>query len=422
VIAHVWRFLTRPRGVQRHRFYRGARRSRGGVALLLAITAILLLTVLVTEIAHGSVVRVQLSAQHRDDLKSQALAYSGVSFHRLILIASKAIGRNPMFQQFSAMLGGGNAQELWQAIPFVDTRMMRFLFVSDGDADSEELQAAKASGLTDEQVEESRGEVSALKRNFLDFDGDFRSEVQDEERRISIGSLSAPTMGDLLRLPQAQEVLAMLSTEENQKYLYDQNLVREELLGNLADWTDSDDQRLYQGGSEDALYSRLPDPYHPKNAPFDTREEIRLVEGWNRDGMWQRVGRYLTIYGAGKVNVNTASDDVLTGLLIAYYDGYGTEVSVQETVKDLIRVRGAALEEGGLYFASGDQFYNVITTGQSDISPIPLKEEIRQVVTSTSNIFRVTSTGEVGNARSEVHVVFDFSTDSTGRIVFWQNR
>jgi type II secretory pathway component PulK len=418
----AWVFLTRPRGHLRHRFYRGGRRSRGGVALLMTISAILLLTVLVTEIAHGAVVRVQLAAQHRDDLKSQALAYSGASFHRLVLIASKAVGRNPMFQQFSAMLGGGNAQELWQALPFVDTRLMRFLFVTDGAVDEDEARDAKTQGLTDEQVDESREGVSALKRNFLDFDGDFRSEVQDEERRINVGNLQAATMGDMLLLPQAQQIMAMLATEDNQEYLYDQNLVREELVGNLIDWTDLDDQRVYQGGSESSLYSRLKDPYKPKNAPFDTREEIRLVEGWNRDGMWERVGRYLTIYGTGKVNVNTALEPVLTGLLIAYYDGFATQDTVQETVRDLIRTRGAPIEEGGLFFNSGGHFYNVITNGQFDIAPLPLKQEIKQVITSTSTIFRVNSTGEVGHARTQVHVVFDFTNDPTGRIVFWQIR
>jgi general secretion pathway protein K len=418
----LWHELVRPRGPVRHRFYRGGRRSKGGVALLLAITAILLLTVLVTEIAHGAVVRVQLAAQHRDDVKAEALAYSGVAFHRLVLISSKAIGRNPMFQQFAPMLGGGNAQELWQALPFVDTRLMRFLFVTDGSADEDELVEAKQEGLTQEQIDESREEVSSLKKNFLDFDGDFRSEVQDEERRVNVARIQAASLGDLLLQPGAQQVMAMLSIEENQDFLNKNNLVREELVGNLVDWTDPDDMRLYQGGSEDSLYANLPDPYRPKNAPFDSRDEIRLVDGWHLDGLWERVGRHMTIYGTGKVNVNTAMEPVLKGLLIAYYDGYATDATVEETVADIVRLRGAPLDEGGLFFASGEHFFNTITKGEYDIHPLPLKEEIKSVITSTSNIFRVTSVGEVGDARCEIHVVFDFTNDTTGRVVFWKIR
>ncbi|MEQ1501483.1 MAG: hypothetical protein ABMB14_04590 [Myxococcota bacterium] len=421
-VRWLWRELVRPRGPVRHRFYRGGRRSKAGVALLMAITAIMLLTILVTEIAHGAVVRVQLAAQHRDDVKAEGLAYSGIAFHRLVLIASKAIGRNPMFESMGAMLGGGNAQELWQALPFVDTRMMRFLFVTNGSVDEEELVDTKQEGLTQEQIDESREQTTTLKRNFLDFDGDFRSEVQDEERRINVGNLTAANLGDLLQLPASQQILAMLSTEDNQDWLYEHNMNKEELIANLADWTDPDDMRLYQGGAEDSLYSNLDNPYHPKNAPFDTRDEIRLVDGWHNDGLWERVGKYLTIYGSGKVNVNTAMEPVIKGLLMAYYDGVATETTVQDTVDDIIRLRGAPLEEGGLYFVSGEHFFNSITKGEYQIHPLPLKPEVKQAVTSSSNVFRVTSVGEVGNARVEIHAIFDFSTDTTGRVVFWKIR
>lgn len=422
MMRRVWHELTRARGPVRHRFYRGGRRSKAGVALLMAITAILLLTILVSEIAHGAVVRVQLSGQHRDDVKAEALAYSGLAFHRLVLIASKALGRNEMFASFGAMLGGGNAQELWQALPFVDTRMMRLLFVADGAGDEEELVAAKEEGLTDEQIEESREPASMMKRNFLDFDGDFRSEVQDEERRINVGNMQATNLGDLMLLPAAQEMMAIMSTEENQDYLYENNLVKEELIANLVDWTDTDEVRLYQGGSEEAAYARLDNPYRPKNTPFDTRDEIRLVDGWQDDGLWERVGRHLTIYGGGKVNVNTALEPVLKGLLIAFYDGVANEDTVQQTVDDIVRLRGTPTDEGGLYFASGKHFYDSIVNGEYQIHAIPLKQEIQQAVTSTSTVYRVTSVGEVGNARVEINAVFDFSTDTTGRILYWKIR
>jgi general secretion pathway protein K len=421
-VRWLWHELVRPRGPVKHRFYRGGRRSKAGVALLMAITAILLLTVLVSEIAHGAVVRVQLAAQHRDDIKAEALAYSGLAFHRLVLISSKALGRNEMFMQFSSMLGAGNAQELWQALPFVDTRMMRFLFVTDGSADEEDLATAKQEGLSEEQEAESREQTSALKRNFLDFDGDFRSEVQDEERRVNVGNLKATTFGELLVMPQAQQVMAMMSTEETQDYLYKNNMVKEELVGNLVDWTDPDDNKLYQGGSEQSTYIHLDNPYHPKNAPFDTRDEIRLVDGWEDDGLWERVGRHLTIYGQGKVNVNTALEPVIKGLLIAYYDGVASDLTVQQTVEDIVRVRGAPIDEGGLYFASADLFYDAVTQGQYNIHAIPLKPEIKQAITATSNVFRVTSVGEVGNARVEIHAIFDFSSDTTGRVLFWKIR
>ena len=60
--------------------------------------------------------------------------------------------------------------------------------------------------------------------------------------------------------------------------------------------------------------------------------------------------------------------------------------------------------------------------GEYQIHPLPLKPEVQQAVTSTSTVFRITSVGEVGNARVEIHAVLDFTTDTTGRIVFWRIR
>jgi hypothetical protein len=78
--------------------------------------------------------------------------------------------------------------------------------------------------------------------------------------------------------------------------------------------------------------------------------------------------------------------------------------------------------EGGLYFASGQHFYNTIQNGEYGIPALNLKPEIQQAVTTQSNVFRITSVGEVGDARAEISVVMDFSQDPTGRIVFWKVR
>ena len=69
----VWRELVRPRGPQRHRFHRVGRRSHAGVALLMVITSILLLTILVAEISRDDATpeSVMFAATHNtEDLAS----------------------------------------------------------------------------------------------------------------------------------------------------------------------------------------------------------------------------------------------------------------------------------------------------------------------------------------------------------------
>ena len=209
----------------------------------------------------------------------------------------------------------------------------------------------------------------------------------------------------------------MLGRQEYTQFLRDRNLVREELIGNLADWTDGDDVRIYQGGRESALYERLDDPYLPKNAPFDTREEIRLVEGWHLDGVWERVGHHLTVYGNGKVNVNTAHRDVMFGLLMAYADGIATDTYVEPFLDELMRLRGMPMAEGGIHFNSADQFGQVMAS-----LGLQMRPEVNEAVTTQSDVFRITSAGEVGSAVVEVHAVMDFGDDPGGRIVYWRTR
>lgn len=414
----LWHELVRPRGHQRHRFYRGGRTSRGGVALLMAISSVMLLTVLVTEIAHDATQRMQTAAQHRDEAKAAAIAGTGIQLYRLILMLSKQVGNNPMVMQYGQMLGI-NADSIWQMVPTFNTNLLRLVLASDGGSiDDEEAAAMIASGgLTEDQRAASREEGSKLRRNFLDFDGDFSASVQDENRRIFVGNMTANSLGELLQQPAGMQIMALLNREDYQPWLRENNIVPEELVGNLADWTDPDDIKLYQGGRESADYERLDPPYLPKNAPFDTYNEIRLVEGWHLDGVWERAGRNLTIYGDGKVNVNTAHQPVIRALLTAYFDGVPSESLIDQAMTEFMRLRGLPMAEGGLHFTNAKHFQTTMTS-----LGIPLRDDVTEAVTTQSNVFRITSVGEVGDARVEVQAIMDFSEDPGGRIVFWRSR
>lgn len=405
----LWTELTRPRGAERQRFQRVGRRSRAGVALLMVVSSILLLTILVAEISRGAAVRMQLATHHRDEVKAEALATSGIQMYRLILMASKQLGKNPMIMQFGEMMGV-NADSLWQMVPAINTGMMRMLFVSGGDMD--EIEGGQLSA---EQREESREKSSAFKRNFLDFDGDFQARVEDENRFIYVGKIQAEDADALAELSVTKQLLGLMQSEEDQQFLYDHNLQPLELVANLADWTDTDDLRKWEGGREDSLYERLESPYRSKNASFDTLDEIRLVDGWHLDGVWERFGRHVTIYGGGQVNVNTASREVIAALIQGYTDVQYPDAVIEDWVRLYFEVRNMPVAEGGAFFTSGQQFYQYLT----EVLGIPVNEGISTVATGESNTFRVTSVGEVGDARVEITAILDYRTDPTGEVLYW---
>ena len=416
LIAKVGHTLTRPRGAVRHRYYRVRQSSRAGVALLMVLSSILLMTVLVSEIAYSATVRLSLASHHRDEAKAEALAFSGMQFYRLVLMASKSLGRNPMIQTVGQYMGL-NGDSLWQVLPSFNTGLIRMVFVSGSDIDTMGVGGTGAA-LTDEQIAETRESTSSTKRNFLDFDGDFSAMVKDEARYIYVGGLRATDLQSLTQLHPAQQLAGMMNKEEHNQFFYDNDLDRTELIANLVDWTDADDIRLFEGGYEESLYERLENPYRPKNAPFDTREEIRLVDGWHLDSVWERFGRYLTIYGEGKVNVNTAPRPVLRGILTAYADGYYAEQQIDLWLDVLFQYRGRPVSADGVYFNSPQSFVQFM----SEVVGMPLKQEVVQSITTESSVFRVVSTGEVGDARVEVVAVYDFSSSPTGRVLNFRVR
>jgi general secretion pathway protein K len=57
---------------------------------------------------------------------------------------------------------------------------------------------------------------------------------------------------------------------------------QEELTDAIIDWRDSDNlHRLH--GAEDEYYMKLPEPYHAKNGPFDSVDELLQVRGITRE-------------------------------------------------------------------------------------------------------------------------------------------
>ena len=177
-------------------------KRRSGVALLVAITTVALLTILVTEITYIARMRLMTATNQRDRVQSYWLAKSGTGIYQLILAANKQLGKNEFIQQF------GLGDSLWQMVPSLNTGMMRMLFVSDSsgsDVDEEDIETFKEDGVVSEKIaEESRDAGVFNDRNFLDFAGDFSAEITDMESKIDINQLGSDADRNLeLGLPQS---------------------------------------------------------------------------------------------------------------------------------------------------------------------------------------------------------------------------
>lgn len=416
----IWHELTRERGATPRRA-RTRRRSRSGIALLVVLATMALMITVTTETSFKSTVRVRMAANHRDEAKAEYLAESGMAFYRLLLVQSKA--NDSMLKQF-----GMSGDMIWQQLPFVNTGLMRMVFVTDG-ADEDDIAALESEGLTEEEREESREGSTSTKRSFLDFDGDFFAEVVDEDQKINVARISATDFTTLQSDPIAVQLYSLMTgtdrcdelrggefqrdEEEGLSFFYNRSLEPWELIGNLVDWVDPDSTRAYQGGDENVLYDTLDDPYRPKNAPFDTHQEVRLVDGWHRDDVWERYGEYLTTFGSGKINVNTAECEVLWALLKSYTDPQVTD----DVALDIIR----QIDEARTFvpFSNARQFVDLVTNARGN----PVSTMTNQISTQ-SRTFRVVSGGQVGDAVVTIEAVFEFAANGSpeGKVLLWKVR
>ncbi len=119
--------------------------------------------------------------------------------------------------------------------------------------------------------------------------------ASDEERKLNINTASRPVIRKLL------EITADLSEAEARP-----------LAAAIVDWRDKDNKPEL-GGAEDSYYRSLSNPYPCKNKKFDVLEELLLIRDLTPK-IFSRIRSYVTIYGKGRVNINTTSQPVLMAL------------------------------------------------------------------------------------------------------------
>jgi len=132
-------------------------------------------------------------------------------------------------------------------------------------------------------------------------DGFLSGALVDEERKINLNYLVTKNSAGLMvvesgRKAQLERLFGLLE-------------VNPELVDPIIDWLDSDSETL-PFGAEEGDYQQRDPPYSPANGPFETLQELHMVQGIT-DLIYKKIVPYLTIYGKGQVNVNTADTLVL---------------------------------------------------------------------------------------------------------------
>jgi general secretion pathway protein K len=401
------------------------RKNERGVALILVLGSIAIMTVMLTEFQDEATSELSSALADRDALKGEYLAKSGVNLGRLLIAAEPIIRQGLAI--FSLGLGTKPAQvPVWE---FSDRILGAF-----NDKDGTEGFAS----LT--------GTDLAKGKNLGIEGGRFDVEIVDEDSKLNVNMASRGDPFTQNRV--AQQLLALMMGDLynpmfEQRDRDDSFTDRAAVCGAIIDWADADedmnacDPRTAAPTSratEDISYQLLKKPYFRKNAAYDSLDELHLVRGVG-DDFWATFidpepnkpkKRIVTVWGQGAVNVNTANAMTLWAVVCA------NAVPTTKVCNDPLEVQkfllGITLVRnflGGIpVFGQGSDFIKVMQGQGSGLIGQVLKVfglepvvftsalEANKVLTAESKVFSIYATGEVPGyqrkTRIRLHTVVDF--------------
>lgn len=413
-----------------------------GVALIVVLLAVTILTVVTMEFNFKARVNLRMAANMRDELRGEMLAQSSVNFMKMLLNLQRTVDQL-VNKRFNMSI------QLWQWVP-LDSDLLRafsggvmaeqsvvggildsYTSVFDSQSDSAENKNAEdehgflppgsvtkkiTPGMKDraEELADEKKEEIAKDTGFGDFDGHFMVNIADEDSKINVNVSGTEEIKAL-----ALQLTAMFQPKELD-FLFerkDENgnyISRDELVSAIIDWVDQDNVRYgLQGGDENQLYNRLSDPYAAKNHFLDSVEEMRLIWGVD-DRFWEIFGESFTIYrsaGTRSININTADAIVLEGLLRQCTNTTPTWNQIHMTLDQILKYRDQ--ESMGMGFNSGSDFEQLASTyTQFEF----LKGCLSKNAKTESNIFRIKATGEVG----QVSITYEVVVDKNGVLYYFR--
>jgi general secretion pathway protein K len=405
------------------RVRRRRRDKRRGIALILVLGALTVLTVMLTEFQDETAAELGSALSARDQLKAEYAARSAINLSRL-LIASEPTIRKALLP-IGMMLFQGQMPQIpvWE---FANQVLGAF-----NDKEGNQDFAALAG------VDVANGKNLGLEGAGFDL------KIVDEDSKID---LNVGAHGDAFSEARlATELMGLMAGPQYDPMFENPDpdgaySDRRTICGAIIDWTDSDQEAYVcdpnsgsavQGGAEDSFYQLLPKPYMRKNAAFDSLQELHLVRGIS-DDFWDTFvdpdpddpdKRTVTVWGQGKVNVNTANPQTLMAVICGNAPQSAACTDPTEAVKYLSFLGILhSMTMGAPIFGSPKVFVQALE-GQGmtaaifsavGLKPIELlsASQTLKAITTESKVFSIYATGHVTAGKREtrvrIHEVVDF--------------
>jgi general secretion pathway protein K len=414
-----------------------------GMALLMVITAIAVLTAVAVDFSYNTRVDAALARNARDELRAYYLARSATAFSRLLLRMQFQLDQQAgqLAGQLSAAIPGmdpalkqgiANAVKnlkLWSIVPIDSGAITAFV-------------GAAASG-TQQEVPlgappaEAGGAVpTGGLQPFGSFEGSFHATITDEESKINVNKLNNP--GSLGAI--AGQQLALLWQDPRWDFLFNEDtswkerFAREDYLVHIKDWLDEDAQEtainlasptdlFAEGfGDEGAPYSRYDPPYEPKNALMDSTGELYQVAGVT-DRFMAAFGDKLTVYPDINTRLNINSNDpFMTVLAIMAAAQNPTDPALRNpaTLQVILDEIAKAQALGPFVSLTVSQFVSILEGSGVVVRPeVKHNAAANNYLGDSSATFTVKAEGQVGDVTRTLTTVIRYNA-GMGRVLYYR--
>ncbi len=388
---------------------RRSQRERG-VALLVVIGVLSLLTATVMDFQFNSRVDMQLAYNARDGLQAEYNALSALRLRALLLKQARRLDAGLQALGPALGLDAGMMPPIGQvidAIP-IDCGLLSAL-IREVDAD-----------LVDDEQEEGEGGGGF-------FTGECSATSESEHTKISINVLAKRTGGADKQVTQL--LVGLLSNPAFERHFEedDRNGSHaedpEELVSAIADWIDRDkNQTANQVADEDRFYTFLADSYEVKNAPFDSLAELQLVHGVD-DELYDIIAANVSIYtDETQIELATAPiERIWWGLLSSVRPGVNAgELLMHPGIGELNRLLTEMRMFGGASFAVLKVAGLVALVESTGLGTLIDPNLVKQVFTDKqgSTWYTLRAQGRVGQAQRRLTAVFQ---TSEGQFYFFRS-
>lgn len=409
----------------RQRVRRG-KKTRRGVALILVLGALVILTVFATELQERTATTMAATNSDRDSLRAEYHARSSINLMRLLIATEPAVRKavDPVFRV--AMKSPAPQIPVW--------KMADLVLAPFNDKDH----ALDFESVTGVAVESGT--------NLGLTGGYFETPIVVEEDALI--NVNASASGDSFATKSvSSKLLGLFGTPAFAEFFQDADADGQysdpsTICSALIDWSDQDEvmapcepvgstTKATESG-EDNYYQTIGLKYFRKNAPYDSVEELRLVRGVN-DDFWGNfvdpdpsdpTKRTLTVWGQGKVNVNAANPQTLLAVVCSGAPDAPMCNDVEQMTIFLTALQlGRQITQGAPLFKTPKGFIRAMQGKGKGIGPLfsalglePVEfsnaKQVQKSISTESRVFSIYAEGVVPGrnreTRTRIHTVVDF--------------